>query len=185
MKHIITALIAVVCIVLGGFAGHFLKTSGGGSESHASSSDSGHGSDSHGSDSGHGSSDDSGHGSSAGSHGAGHGSGSSGDVSYYRFSREFVVPVLKDDRVASLVILNINLEVDSNTSAQLFSMEPKLRDNIMSSLIALSSDGDVFNNITDVESYESVRSVVLMNLKNVVPHGIHNVLIVDMAKQDL
>lgn len=190
MKHLITAIVVIVCIVLGGFGAHFLKSGGGGSgEAHASSGGGGHGGDdghggggSHGSDDGHGG----GHGAPAASSG-GHGasSGSSGNVSYYRFTREFVVPILDGDRVASLVILNINLEVDSGISSQLFSQEPKLRDNIMSTLIALSSDGDTFQNITRVESYESVRSMVLMNLKNVVPHGIENVLIVDMAKQDL
>ena len=189
MKNIIAAIVVIVCIVVGGFGAHFLKSGGGGGDAHASSSsdhggDDGHGGgDSHGSDS-HG--DDHGDSAKSNSHGGGHGSsGSSGNVSYFRFSREFVVPVLEDDRVASLVILNINLEVDSSISASLFSQEPKLRDNIMSTLIALSGDGDTFRNITQVESYESVRSMVLMNLKSVVPNGIENVLIVDMAKQDL
>lgn len=189
MKHIIAAIVVIVCIVLGGFGAHFLKSgSGGGGEAHASSSSSGHGGgDSHGSDDGHGGGHGASSSSSSGGHGGGHGasSGGSGNVSYYRFSREFVVPILDGDRVASLVILNINLEVDNGISSQLFSQEPKLRDNIMSTLIALSSDGDTFQNITQVESYESVRSMVLMNLKNVVPKGIENVLIVDMAKQDL
>ncbi|MCI4643361.1 MAG: flagellar basal body-associated FliL family protein [Hyphomonadaceae bacterium] len=191
MKHIITAIIAVICIVLGGFGGHFLKSSSGGGESHASSShdeggyDDGHGDSSHGGDDGHGSaSKSSGHGasSSGGEYGN---TGPSGNVSYFRFSREFVVPVLKDDRVASLVILNLNLEVDSGASSHLFSIEPKLRDNIMATLIGLSSEGDTFDHITDVESYETVRSMVLMNLRKAVPNGIHNVLITDMAKQDL
>ena len=190
MKHIITAIVVIVCIVVGGFGAHFLKSGGGGGgPAHASSGGGAGGGDSHGGDRSHGS--EAGHG--GGGHGApaassgGHGAsgGSSGNVSYYRFSREFVVPILDGDRVASLVILNINLEVDNAISSQLFSQEPKLRDNIMSTLIALSSDGDTFQNITRVESYESVRSMVLMNLKNVVPHGIENVLIVDMAKQDL
>ncbi len=55
----------------------------------------------------------------------------------------------------------------------------------MTTLIGLSSDGTTFESITNVESYETIRAMVLMNLKNVVSSGIQNVLILDMGKQDL
>ncbi len=191
MKNLVTALIAVVCIVAGGVVGHFLKGMLGGSEAAAASSPaqialeaetkaktSAKGGN------GHGGKD------AAKAQGGGHagdayGSGSSGSTTYYKFSREFVVPVLRGGRVKSLVILNINLEVDQKISGDLFSLDPKLRDNIMTTLITLSNDGHTFETITDVESYETVRSMILMNLKNVVPEGVQNVLILDMAKQDV
>ena len=92
---------------------------------------------------------------------------------------------MHDRKVESLVILNINLEADSSVSQKLFSMEPKIRDNIMTTLIELSNDGRTFENLTDVESYETLRAMVLLNLQKVVPAGIQNVLIVDIAQQDL
>jgi len=92
---------------------------------------------------------------------------------------------MHDRKVESLVILNINLEADSSISQKLFSMEPKIRDNIMTTLIELSNDDRTFENITDVESYETIRAMVLMNLQKAVPTGIQNVLIVDIAQQDL
>ena len=64
-------------------------------------------------------------------------------------------------------------------------MEPKIRDNIMTTLIELSNDGQTFDNITDVESYETLRAMILLNLQKVVTSGIQNVLIVDIAQQDL
>jgi hypothetical protein len=88
-----------------------------------------------------------------------------GGVVYFKFTREFIVPVMHDRKVESLVILNINLEADSSISQKLFSMEPKIRDNIMTTLIELSNDGRTFENITDVESYETIRAMVLMNLQ--------------------
>ncbi|MEZ5946736.1 MAG: flagellar basal body-associated FliL family protein [Hyphomonas sp.] len=195
MKNIITAVIAVVCIVIGGIAGNFLK-SGSGGDGHAAAPKASHGEakDSHGEkkDS-HGAADSGGHGEKkakkdshgGGGHGGGGSAGGSGNMMYFKFSREFVVPLMGENRVESLIILNINLEADDAISGQLFSMEPKIRDNIMTTLIELSSDGETMRTLGNVESYETMRTMILMNLKKVIPSGIENVLIVDMGKQDL
>ena len=106
-------------------------------------------------------------------------------VIYYKFTREFVVPIVRNGRVSSLVILNLNLEADASMGRKLYDMEPKLRDNIMTTLITLSNDGTTFESMTSVKNYESIRSLVLQNLGSVVKEGITNVLIVDLAKQDI
>ena len=193
MKNLITAIIAIVCIVAGGVGGHFLRSMGSASpkaEAHGEpKSEDGHGeakddhakadkkakSDSHAKSDGHGKSD------------GGHGKEKSGGdgVIYYKFSREFVVPVVTAGRVTSLVIININIEADESVSQKLFEMEPKLRDNIMTTLITISNDGETFESMTDVENYETIRSMLLMNLQSLIGEGIHNVLIMDLAKQDL
>lgn len=181
MKHAISALVAVFCIVAGGVGGHFLKSMLGGSaggEGYASAD----AAEADGENAPGASKKASGRdkdGKTA------HGAAPPEDVVFYSFSREFVVPILRDSRVESLVILNINLETDPDISQELFALEPKLRDNIMTTLIKLSNDGNTFDTITDVDSYESIRAMILMNLQNVVPSGIHNVLILDMAKQNL
>lgn len=110
---------------------------------------------------------------------------SSGNTAYYKFSREFVVPIMRGGQVNSLIILHISLETDSATSERLFSEEPKLRDNIMTTLIALSNDGRTLEEPTNINNYETIRSMILMNLKDSIDDGIQNVLIVDMAKQNL
>ena len=113
------------------------------------------------------------------------GGGGSSEKAYFKFGREFVVPIMQDGKVKALVILNLNLEVDDSHIDKLFSLEPKLRDNVMTTLVGLSTDGRTLEDPTNTESYETIRSVVLMNLQSVVSSGIENVLILDMAKQDL
>jgi flagellar basal body-associated protein FliL len=194
MKHIITALIAIACIVAGGVGGHFLRS---GSAKPAGEA---HGEEKAGKDHGKEKADSHGKSEKADAHGkadshgkdtkaksGGHGKEAAGasQTIYYKFSREFVVPVIRNNHVNSLVILHLSLEADSSISQKLFEMEPKLRDNIMTTLITISNDGRTFENLTDVESYESMRSLILMNLKTVVPSGISNVLIMDMARQDV
>jgi len=197
MKNIITAIIAIACIVAGGVGGHFLRSmsSGEPAAENSEKAEGGHGEakddhgekkddhakpekkDSHAKDS---------HGKD--SHGKDSHGGETADASgviYYKFSREFVVPIIRDSRVTSLVIMNLNLEADASISQKLFEMEPKLRDNIMTTLITLSNDGTTLESMTSVENYESIRSMIMMNLQSVVSTGIHNVLIVDLAKQEV
>lgn len=188
MKHILTAIIAVVCIVAGGVGGHFLKSSGASAEAATAPAETGHGTkDDHAKDD-HGQKDDKGKAkddkhAKAGAQGKG--GGAPGAIAYYKFPREFVVPLIENGRVSSLVILNINLEIDESASAQMFLIEPAVRDNIMTTLISLANDGKTFQTLSDIESYESMRALVLMNLRKAVPNGVRNVLILDMARQDI
>lgn len=184
MKNIIGAVGVALFAVAGGVGGQMLKGDPTDKVEHAGEKQS----DGHGSD--HGEKKD-GHGGAghaekkADDHGGGHGSESSADVQYFTFSREFVVPIMANQRVESLVIVNINLEAQSSVMEKLFSVKPKLRDNIMTTLVSLSNDGKTLVEPTSVDSYETIRSVILMNLNSVVATGIENVLIMDMAKQDL
>lgn len=187
MKNIITVIITIVCIVLGGFGGNLLRTMAAGSSQPATETGHAEGA-SEAEDGEHlpgdkaAKKDD--HGKKSGTK-----EGEPGDtaeaVIYYKFTREFVVPIIRNGRVSSLVILNLNLEADASMERKLFDMEPKIRDNIMTTLITLSNDGTTFESMTSVKNYEAIRSAVLMNLGSVVKDGIRNVLIVDLAKQDI
>lgn len=174
MKLVLTSLVAVIFIALGSFAGVVLKSPAPAQASETAE----HAEDDHADDKPAAKKDD---------HGKAHkgDKAASGDSAYYKFSREFVVPVMRDGQVKSLVILHISLETDSATSVKLFSEEPKLRDNIMTTLIGLSNDGRTLEQPTDINNYETIRSMVLMNLKDSISDGIRNVLIVDVGKQNL
>lgn len=177
MKLVITSIVAVIFIAAGSFAGVMLKPATEVSASPVSGEEGGE----YGADKG---------GDYAGDKKAKKGDkydkpASSGDSAYYKFSREFVVPIMRGGQVKSLVILHISLETDTETSDSLFTEEPKLRDNIMTTLIELSNDGRTLEELTNVNNYETIRSMILMNLNDAISDGIKNVLIVDVAKQDL
>lgn len=191
MKFILPSIVAAAGILAGTFGGNMLR--GAPAENVAGVTDeetlvSGQSdkndADGSGKEDGHGGKDEKGKKDKKGSGGYGS-EGSSGDVSYFKFSREFVVPIMADGSVRALVILHIQLEVDSDIESSLFSMEPKLRDNIMTTLIEISHNGKLFDNLTDPEAYESIRALVLEGLREVTSEGIENVLIVDFARQDI
>jgi len=180
MKLIVTSLVAIIFVAAGSFAAIVLKSPSEASASQVEKSADDYPSDDHGDD--YEKADkkkkakkDDGHGKKA----------TTGSNAYYKFSREFVVPIMRGGQVKSLVILHISLETDTSTSEKLFSEEPKLRDNIMTTLIGLSNDGRTLEQPTDINNYETIRSMILMNLQDSIDSGIRNVLIVDMAKQNL
>ena len=187
MKNLITALVAVVFIVIGGVVGHMLRGGGGNAEAAtAAKKDDGHGEKAEAGDS-HAPKEKDAHGGEKKAKKDGHGasSGSSGSA-YFKFSREFVVPMIENERVSSLVILNINVESDAATSDKLFSQEPVIRDVIMTTLIEISGDGKTFQSMTSIENYETLRSLILVALQKKFPDmGIKNILILDIARQDL
>lgn len=191
MKNIITALVAVICVVIGGVVGHMLRGGGGATASAAEASAKEHGGDkseedAHGAPKEKEKKDAHGGDKKAAKDGHGGASSASAGATYFRFSREFVVPIIQNERVASLVILNINIEADAVASDKLFSQEPVLRDVVMTTLIEISGDGRTFQSMTSIENYETVRSLILGNLQKKFPDmGIKNILILDIARQDL
>lgn len=177
MKLVITSVVAIIFVALGSFAGVALKPS-----VEVAAAPSGEASESGGDEYADGKKDSKKSTKKGDKYDK---SESAGDSAYYKFSREFVVPIMRGGQVESLVILHISLETDAETSAVLFSEEPKLRDNIMTTLIELSNDGRTLIELTNVNNYETIRAMILMNLKDSISDGIRNVLIVDVAKQDL
>lgn len=104
--------------------------------------------------------------------------------SYLKFKRQFVVPVMNGGEIEALVIMNLNYELDSDAPENIYTYEPKLRDAIMRELLSLS-DQEIFGeNLTTPQSYEMLRSTLLRAGKQVVPEGIRDVLILDLARQD-
>lgn len=185
MKKILFPILMIVFVVGGVVAGDFVKNMGrdsSASDAHKPKSKL----DSHGKPEkktdGHGKaskpkkkSKDGGHGEDA---------SPSGEVSYLKFKRQFVVPVMSNGKIDALVIMNLNLELDSNAPDNTYLLEPKLRDAIMRELLALSNDGVFGKDLTSVETYENIRRTLLSASKGIIPDGIRDILILDMARQE-
>lgn len=186
MKLIVTSLVAIIFVALGSFAAIVVKSATHASATTAKVKTDASAGDDYAADK----ADDPGDDKPAkkakkDDHGDDHGSNKKSGGSYYKFSREFVVPIMRGGQVTSLIILHINLETDSSTADKLFADEPKLRDNIMTTLIGLSNDGVTLEQPTEIQNYETIRASILTNLQESIDEGIYNVLIVDMAKQNL
>ncbi len=106
------------------------------------------------------------------------------NVAYLKFKRQFVVPVMKSGKIEALVIMNFNLELNDKAPDNAYSLEPKLRDAMTRELLAMSNDDLFGTNLTSAESYETVRNTLLRAARGIMPEGIQDILILDIARQE-
>ena len=50
------------------------------------------------------------------------------DSAFVRMNNQFIVPVIREDRVSSMVVLSLSLEVPPDATESVFQREPLLRD---------------------------------------------------------
>ena len=107
-----------------------------------------------------------------------------GDSAYFKFQRDFIVPVMRGKRVDSIVLLSLTLEMEEDSVEGARLLEPKLRDSFMKALLSLSHDGYFAGDITSPEVYETMQDRLKDAGKAVLDNNIYSVLVVDFARQD-
>ena len=202
MKKILFPILMILFVVGGVVAADFVKgssSSGGGGEAATSKKDKKKADKAHAKDDkGHGKDDkdhgkdkkskkskkkkDKGHKKGKGDHGGD--SYDSDTIAFYKFKRQFVVPVMTRGKIEALVIMNLSLELNADAPDDVYTLEPKLRDALTRELLALSNKGIFGENLTSAESYEDLRSTLLSAVKSVTIEGIQDILILDVARQE-
>ncbi|NOX93995.1 MAG: flagellar basal body-associated FliL family protein [Alphaproteobacteria bacterium] len=114
------------------------------------------------------------------------GGGSASDgSSYMKFSRQFIVPVIRHNGVGSLVALDINLELSASADENVYLQEPKLRDAMLSALLRLSNEGAFNAKLLQPENMEEIRDSLFTSAQSILGEDVTGVLILNMARQDL
>lgn len=116
------------------------------------------------------------------SHGTG---GEESAYGFLKFSRQFIVPVVEGNSVQSLVVFEINLEIDPASTETAYSQEPKLRDALLSALFSLSNEGAFDGHLLDEENLQHIRSSLLAAARAVIGQDVMEVLILNIARQDM
>jgi flagellar protein FliL len=115
----------------------------------------------------------------------GDGASASDGSSYMKFSRQFIVPVIRKNGVGSLVALDINLELSASANENVYLQEPKLRDAMLSSLLRLSSEGAFNDQLLQPDNMERIRTNLFTAAQSILGEDVAGVLILNMARQDL
>lgn len=104
---------------------------------------------------------------------------------YVKLNNQFIVPVIEKDQVSSIVVLSISLEIESADSESIFAIEPKLRDGFLQVLFDHSNMGGFQGAFTNTAKMASLRRSLLAAAKQVSGDKITNVLITDLARQNV
>ena len=103
---------------------------------------------------------------------------------YVKMNNQFVVPVLADGRVTSMVIMALSLEVKKGTTEHIYSREPKVRDAMLQVMFDHANAGGFDGSFTDGANLVFLRAALLEAARSTVGDDVTDVLISDIARQD-
>ncbi|MGI3169831.1 flagellar basal body-associated protein FliL [Pseudooceanicola sp. C21-150M6] len=106
------------------------------------------------------------------------------DREYVKLNNQFVVPVVKGDDIASLVVLSLSLEVKKDTQDTALIHEPKLRDVFLQELFDFAHEGGFDGAYTRSTSLDVLRDSLMRVGSRVLGDDLLDVLITDIARQD-
>lgn len=103
---------------------------------------------------------------------------------YVRLTNQFIVPVLREGQVVSIVVLSLGLEVEPGSENTVYSHEPKLRDEFLQVLFSHANTGGFEGAFTDAANMMVVRTALREAAASVLPDLVRDVLINDITRQD-
>ena len=107
------------------------------------------------------------------------------EVDYVAMKNQFVVPVIQNELVRSLVVLSLSLETAPENTELLFSKEPKLRDAFLRVLFDHSHIGGFNGAFTESGRLSILRVALLEAARSVVGKVVSDVLITDIVRQEM
>jgi hypothetical protein len=107
----------------------------------------------------------------------------SDDSEFVSLDRQFIVPVVSEDRVASMMVLTLSVEVAPGHVESVFQKEPKLRDALLRALFEHAYTGGFAGDFTGERVMRELRRNLLIAARGVVGDDIRDVLVADIIKQ--
>ena len=104
---------------------------------------------------------------------------------YARLNNQFVVPVVQEGKVTSLVVLSLSIEVETGAKENVFSHEPRLRDLFLQVLFDHANMGGFDGAFTASSNMRILRDALRQTAIRNVGGGITDVLIIDIVRQDV
>lgn len=103
---------------------------------------------------------------------------------FVKLNNQFVVPILENEHVVSMVIMSLSLEVTLGSTESVFSREPKLRDAMLQIMFDHANAGGFNGVFTDGANLILLRKALLEIAQKIMGGIIKDVLISDLARQD-
>jgi hypothetical protein len=106
-------------------------------------------------------------------------------MEYVKLSNQFVIPIVKDQKVVSLVVLALSLEVPAGQKDAIYLKEPKLRDSFLQVLFDHANLGGFDGAFTEVSNLTLLRQALReIGQRDMGKSVVKDVLILEIARQD-
>lgn len=103
---------------------------------------------------------------------------------YVKLNNQFVVPVMTPDRVQSLVVASLSVEVSTGSTEVVYQREPKLRDAFLQVLFDHANIGGFSGTFTTGDRMRVLRGALMDAARAVLGPDVSDVLITEIARQD-
>lgn len=103
---------------------------------------------------------------------------------FVKLNNQFVIPVVEQGRVVSLVIISLSVEVALGTTEAIFSQEPKLRDAMLQIMFDHANAGGFKGVFTDGANLIVLRRALTESAQKIMGDVVKDVLISDLARQE-
>lgn len=103
---------------------------------------------------------------------------------FVKLNNQFVVPVVKGEHIAAMVVLSISLEVPAGGAESVYQREPKLRDRFLQVLFDHANSGGFDGAFTADRNMDALRTSLLETAHQELGAGVKDILITDIARQD-
>ncbi|PWK59802.1 flagellar basal body-associated FliL family protein [Roseicyclus mahoneyensis] len=107
-----------------------------------------------------------------------------GLTEYVRLNNQFVVPIVRNGAVRSLVVMSLSIEVDAGTNSAVFDREPRLRDSFLQVMFAHANAGGFDGSFTQAQAMGPLREALREAARRTLGPSMRDVLIVDITRQD-
>ncbi|KUJ77696.1 flagellar basal body-associated FliL family protein [Ruegeria profundi] len=104
---------------------------------------------------------------------------------YIRMAKQFVVPVVDEDRIAALVTMTLSLEASVGTTEAFYAIEPKLRDGFLQVMFDHANSGGFDGAFTESDNLEVLRKALLEEARKSMGGEVSRVLIMSVSRQDV
>lgn len=106
------------------------------------------------------------------------------DVEYVKLNNQFVVPVIAEGRVISLVVLALTVEIKLGEREAVYAREPRLRDAFLQVMFDHANIGGFDGAFTNSSSMDTLRHALKTVAVDSLGPTVKDVLITDIVRQD-
>ena len=106
-------------------------------------------------------------------------------LEYIKLNNQFLVPVVADERIKSLVVMTLSVEIQAGQGEVIYSREPKLRDAFLQVLFDHANIGGFRGEFTNARNLDVLRNALLEVAQTIAGDSVNGVLITDIARQDV
>lgn len=106
------------------------------------------------------------------------------ETEFVKLNNQFVIPVIEDERVSSLVVLSLSIETRVPMRDVVYEREPKLRDAFLQVLFDHANMGGFNGAFTKSDMLSILRNALNDVARKELGADVQNVLITDITRQD-